>query len=56
MKEQSGLGLEVPLIPPGIFQSLEAAAKKYNIDLDKPISKLSKDDLKIILYGKRRNF
>ncbi|MFA4995524.1 MAG: excinuclease ABC subunit UvrA [Patescibacteria group bacterium] len=35
------------------FSILEAAAEKYNIDLNKPISKLSKDDLKIILYGKK---
>jgi len=33
------------------FAILEAAAKKYHIDLDKPVSQLSKEDLKIVLYG-----
>lgn len=33
------------------FRILEAMAKKYKIDLDLPVSKLSKDDLKNILYG-----
>ena len=35
------------------FSILEAVAKKYNIDLNKPVSKLSTDDLKIVLYGRK---
>lgn len=33
------------------FAILEAVALKYKIDLNKPVSQLSKDELKIILYG-----
>ena len=33
------------------FRMLEAAAKKHDVDLNAPISKLSKDDLNIVLYG-----
>ena len=33
------------------FKMLEEAAKKHHIDLDTPVSKLSKDDLEIVLYG-----
>lgn len=33
------------------FAVLEAVAKKHKIDLDKSISKLSKENLKIVLYG-----
>lgn len=36
---------------PWYFAIMEAAADVYEIDLDKPINKLSKGDLKIILYG-----
>ena len=36
---------------PWYFAIMEAAAKAYKADLNKPINKLSKDDLKIILYG-----
>ncbi len=32
---------------------IETVAKKYNIDLTKPISKLTKDELDIILYGSK---
>lgn len=35
------------------FSILEAAAKKHNIDLNKPIAKLTKEELKIILYGQK---
>ncbi len=33
------------------WQGLEAAAKTYKIDLDKPVKELTKDQMKIILYG-----
>ena len=33
------------------WQALEAAARHYKIDLDRPVSELTKDQLKIILYG-----
>ncbi len=33
------------------WQGLEAAAKVYKIDLDKPVSELTKEQLKIVLYG-----
>jgi len=33
------------------WQGLEAAAKAYRIDLDKPVRELSKDQLNIVLYG-----
>jgi excinuclease ABC subunit A len=33
------------------WQGLEAAAKAYRIDLDKPVRELTQDQLKIILYG-----
>ncbi len=33
------------------WQGLEAAARHYKIDLDKPVKELTKDQLKIILYG-----
>jgi excinuclease ABC subunit A len=33
------------------WQGLEAAARAYRIDLDKPVRELSEDQLKIILYG-----
>lgn len=33
------------------FAILEAAAKKHNVDLNKPVGQLSKEDLKIVLYG-----
>ncbi|MBV6396122.1 MAG: UvrABC system protein A [Anaerolineales bacterium] len=33
------------------WQSLEAAAKAYKIDLDKPVSELTEAQLNIILYG-----
>ncbi len=33
------------------WQSLEAAAHAYKIDLDKPVSELTKDQVNIILYG-----
>jgi excinuclease ABC subunit A len=33
------------------WQSLEAAARAYKIDLDKPISELTKDQIDIVLYG-----
>ncbi len=33
------------------FSILEAAAEEHKIDLNKPISQLSKDDLTVILYG-----
>jgi excinuclease ABC subunit A len=33
------------------WQSLEAAARAYKIDLDKPVRELSQDQLKVILYG-----
>jgi len=33
------------------WQGLEAAAKVYKIDLDKPVNELTKDQLKIVLYG-----
>jgi len=33
------------------WQSLEAAARQYKIDLDKPVSQLSEEQLKIVLYG-----
>lgn len=33
------------------FAILEAAAKKNKIDLDKPVGQLSKNDLKVVLYG-----
>ena len=33
------------------WQGLEAAAKAYRIDLDKPVRELTPDQLKIILYG-----
>ena len=33
------------------WQSLEAAARAYRIDLDKPVSELTKEQVDIILYG-----
>jgi excinuclease ABC subunit A len=33
------------------WQGLEAAAKVYRIDLDKPVRELTKDQMNIILYG-----
>src|SRR5215210_1373514 len=33
------------------WQGLEAAARTYRIDLDKPVRELSQDQLKVILYG-----
>jgi excinuclease ABC subunit A len=33
------------------WQGLQAAARAYRIDLDKPVSELSKEQLDIILYG-----
>jgi len=33
------------------WQSLQAAARAYRIDLDKPVRELSKDQLAIVLYG-----
>ena len=33
------------------WQALEAAARHYKIDLDKPVKELTQDQLKIILYG-----
>src|SRR3990172_1272391 len=33
------------------WQGLEAAARHYKIDLDKPVKELTKDQLKIVLYG-----
>ena len=36
---------------PWYFAIMEAAAEDYGIDLDAPIRDLSKEDLKIILYG-----
>ncbi len=33
------------------WQSLQAAAKHYKIDLDKPVGELTKEQLNIILYG-----
>ncbi|HEX9385388.1 MAG TPA: excinuclease ABC subunit UvrA [Anaerolineales bacterium] len=33
------------------WQGLEAAARAYRIDLDKPVRELTQDQLKIILYG-----
>jgi excinuclease ABC subunit A len=33
------------------WQSLEAAARSYKIDLDKPISELTKEQIDIVLYG-----
>jgi len=33
------------------FSILEAAASANKVDLDKPVGKLSKEDLKVILYG-----
>jgi excinuclease ABC subunit A len=33
------------------WQGLEAAAKVYKIDLDKPVSELTKEQLNIVLYG-----
>ncbi len=33
------------------WQSLEAAARHFKIDLDKPVKDLTEDQLKIILYG-----
>jgi excinuclease ABC subunit A len=33
------------------WQSLEAAARSYKIDLDKPLSELTKEQIDIILYG-----
>jgi excinuclease ABC subunit A len=35
------------------WQSLEAAARFFDVDLDKPVKELSKDKLDIILYGTR---
>ena len=35
------------------WQSLEAAAHFFGIDLDKPVKELSKENLEIILYGTR---
>ncbi len=36
------------------WQSLEAAARFFDIDLDKPVKELSKEQLEIVLYGTRR--
>lgn len=33
------------------FAAMATAAKNHGVDLDKPISKLSKDDLRVVLYG-----
>jgi excinuclease ABC subunit A len=33
------------------WQGLEAAARAYHIDLDKPVHELTQDQLKVILYG-----
>ena len=33
------------------FSIMETAARKHGVDLDKPVGKLSKEDLKIVLYG-----
>ncbi len=33
------------------WQSLQAAAKHYKIDLDKPVGELTKEQLNIVLYG-----
>jgi excinuclease ABC subunit A len=33
------------------WQSLEAAARHFKIDLDKPVRELTKEQLKIVLYG-----
>jgi excinuclease ABC subunit A len=33
------------------WQGLEAAARAYRIDLDRPVRELSQDQLKVILYG-----
>ncbi len=33
------------------FAILEEAAKKHNVNLDKPVGQLSKEELKVILYG-----
>ncbi len=33
------------------FNIMSFAAMKHGVDLDKPISQLSKDDLKVVLYG-----
>jgi excinuclease ABC subunit A len=33
------------------WQSLEAAARAYKIDLDKPVRELTQEQLKVILYG-----
>ncbi|MGZ9190469.1 MAG: excinuclease ABC subunit UvrA, partial [Nitrospira sp.] len=33
------------------WQGLEAAARAYRIDLDKPVRELTQDQLKVILYG-----
>jgi excinuclease ABC subunit A len=33
------------------WQGLEAAARAYRIDLDKPVRELTQDQLKIVLYG-----
>ena len=33
------------------WQGLQAAAKAYRIDLDKPVSELTKEQLDIVLYG-----
>jgi excinuclease ABC subunit A len=33
------------------WQSLEAAARAYKIDLDKPVRELTQDQLKVVLYG-----
>jgi excinuclease ABC subunit A len=33
------------------WQGLEAAAKAYRIDLDKPVRELTQDQLKVVLYG-----
>jgi len=35
------------------WQSLEAAARFFDVDLDKPVKELSKEQLDIILYGTR---
>ncbi len=35
------------------WQSLEAAARFFDIDLDKPVKELSKEQLEIVLYGTR---
>jgi len=35
------------------WQSLEAAARAFDIDLDKPVRELSKEKLEIVLYGTR---